>query len=125
MTGATGMAFTRIAGLLAVAVLLGVGQLLFKLAAERLVVGRGVGTLLGSFASSPMLAALTLYAFATVFWVYLLHGVSLGRAYPFIALAFAIVPLLSWLVFGEALTSRYWVGLGIMFAGLYVITSNG
>jgi drug/metabolite transporter (DMT)-like permease len=67
-----------------------------------------------------MLAALALYAVATVLWVYLLHGLALSRAYPFIALAFAFVPLLGWLVLGEPLGARYWLGLGLMLAGLYV-----
>jgi drug/metabolite transporter (DMT)-like permease len=89
--------------------MLGGGQLLFKLAAERLTLGQG---------------NVALYAVATVFWVYLLHGLALSRAYPFIALAFAIVPLMGWLALGEALGPRYWLGLGIMLAGLYVIASS-
>lgn len=118
------MGVFRVAGLVGVAFMLGVGQLFFKMAAERLVVGQGAGPLLVSFVNPPMFAALTLYAIATAIWVYLLHGMSLGRAYPFIALAFAIVPLMSWLLLGEMLASRYWVGLAITMAGLYVIASS-
>jgi drug/metabolite transporter (DMT)-like permease len=120
----TGLATSRVLGLLVVTLLLGAGQLLFKMAAERLTLGQGTVALFGSFASLPMLAALALYAVATVFWVYLLHGLALSRAYPFIALAFAIVPLMGWVLLGEALGPRYWLGLGIMLAGLYVIASS-
>lgn len=114
----------RIIGLLLVALLIGGGQLLFKLAAERLVPDKGVVTLIASFISAPMIAALVVYASATVLWVYLLHGLALSRAYPFMALAFAIVPLLAWLVLGDALNPRYWLGLSAVLAGLYLIVSS-
>jgi drug/metabolite transporter (DMT)-like permease len=121
--GALGLG--RIVGLVTVAGALGGGQLLFKLAAERLVLGQGAGPLLVSFASRPMLAALGLYAAATLMWVYLLHGLPLSRAYPFIALAFALVPLLGMAVLGESVGLRYWLGLGLMLLGLYIVAASG
>jgi undecaprenyl phosphate-alpha-L-ara4N flippase subunit ArnE len=119
----TSLSAGRFVGLVIVALALGGGQLLFKLAAQRLIVGRGFGALLASFVTPPMAASLVLYAGATVLWVYLLHGFPLSRAYPFVALAFALVPLMSWLVFGETLGIRYVVGLTIMLSGLYLIAT--
>jgi drug/metabolite transporter (DMT)-like permease len=113
----------RVAGLLLVAVALGGGQLLFKLAADRLVLGSGPGALAVSFCTVPMMAALLVYATATVLWVYLLHGLPLSRAYPFVALAFAFVPLLSWLFFHDAPNGRYVMGLTLMLSGLYLVAS--
>jgi len=124
MSGGNGFVALRIAGFLVVALLLGGGQLLFKLAADRLVIGQGPGRLAASFLTVPMASALLLYGLTTVLWVYLLHGLALSRAYPFIALAFAIVPLLGWLLFDEALGAQYWIGLAIMLTGLYVVTSS-
>lgn len=114
----------RILGLLAVALLLALGQLLFKLAADRLVLGRGIGVLSVSFLSIPMLAAVLVYGATTILWVYLLHGLPLSRAYPFIALAFALVPAMSWLAFRDHLDFRYLAGLAVMLIGLY-FTSTG
>ena len=114
----------RIAGLVAVAATLAGGQLLFKLAAARLDVGHGAAALASSFVTAPMIAALLLYAAATVAWVYLLHGLPLTRAYPFIALAFAVVPLLAWLLFREPLDLRYCAGLALMLVGLYLVAST-
>lgn len=114
----------RVLGLLAVAMALGVGQLLFKLAAERLVLGRGGAALALSFVGWPMALALVVYGATTVLWVYLLNGLPLSRAYPFIALAFAFVPLMSWLVFGDALDLRYAFGLVLMLAGLYFVATG-
>lgn len=124
MTGGGAHAALHVLGLAGVALMLGGGQLLFKLAADRLVTGQGIGQLAASFATLPMFGALTLYGLTTVLWVYLLHGLALSRAYPFIALAFAIVPLLAWLLLDEALGPQYWIGLAIVLAGLYVIVTG-
>jgi len=114
----------RVLGLLTVAFTLGIGQVFFKIAAERLVIGRGVTAFAGSLVGWPMATVLLLYGGATVLWVYLLHGLPLSRAYPFIALVFAFVPLMSWLVFRDALDLRYGLGLVLMLAGLYLIAAG-
>jgi drug/metabolite transporter (DMT)-like permease len=47
--------------------------------------------------------ALILYARLTVLWVWILSFTPLSRAYPFLALAFALTPALGCLVFAEPL----------------------
>jgi len=47
--------------------------------------------------------ALILYAALTVLWVWILSYTPLSRAYPFLALAFALTPALGCLVFAEPL----------------------
>ena len=47
--------------------------------------------------------ALILYARLTVLWVWILSFTPLSRAYPFLALAFALTPALGCLVFAESL----------------------
>jgi drug/metabolite transporter (DMT)-like permease len=111
-------------GLLTVAFILGIGQLFFKIAAERLVIGRGWAPFTASLIGWPMATVLVLYGIATVMWVYLLHGLPLSRAYPFIALVFAFVPFLSWVAFRDALDLRYGFGLALMMAGLYLIAAT-
>jgi len=115
---------TRVLGLLGVSVLLAVGQMLFKLASSRLVTDQGLTALLWSLVNLPMLAGLVLYAVTTLLWVYLLHALPLSRAYPFMALAFAIVPLLSWFFFREGLDLRYGAGLALMLCGLYLVAAR-
>ncbi len=46
---------------------------------------------------------LILYAALTVLWVWILSYTPLSRAYPFLALAFALTPALGCLVFAEPL----------------------
>lgn len=47
--------------------------------------------------------ALILYARLTVLWVWILSFTPFSRAYPFLALAFALTPALGCLVFAEPL----------------------
>jgi multidrug transporter EmrE-like cation transporter len=50
----------------------------------------------------------------------LLREIELSRAYLAIALALVLVPLSGTILFGEPLTARLVVGLGIVLAGLAV-----
>jgi drug/metabolite transporter (DMT)-like permease len=67
------------------------------------------------------IAAVVLYAALAIMWVWVLSFTSLSRAYPFVAIAFAITPLLGGLVFGEALPPRLFVGLLLISCGLFFI----
>jgi hypothetical protein len=80
-------------GLASVALILAVGQLLFKLTADRAPVIGGVADLRHLLGDPLLWVALVLYGLATLLWVLLLQHVSLIYAYPFAALAFVLVPL--------------------------------
>src|SRR6478609_7757214 len=74
--------------LVAFALLLSTGQVLFKQAA---VVGNGKPFHLTLF-NGWVAAALVLYAIATGLWVWVLRTTPLSVAYPFVALGFILVP---------------------------------
>jgi drug/metabolite transporter (DMT)-like permease len=94
------------------------GQLLFKSAA----VQHGAGARLASLVQSPyFIAAIALYAALAVFWVWLLTFTPLSRAYPFVALAFALTPVCAGLLFGEVISVRLWFGLLLILAGLFFV----
>jgi drug/metabolite transporter (DMT)-like permease len=99
------------------------GQLLFKSAALRY--GAATGDtgqrLFGLLHDFYFLAAIVLYAGLSVFWVWVLTFTPLSRAYPFVALAFAITPLLGGLIFGEVLSSRLLMGLMLIIGGLFFV----
>lgn len=65
--------------------------------------------------------ALIFYGTATMGWVYVLQHVALSRAYPFMALGYIIIPVLSWFIFNEPLTGRYLVGLSCIVIGIVII----
>jgi drug/metabolite transporter (DMT)-like permease len=56
-----------------------------------------------------------------VFWVWLLSFTPLSRAYPFVALAFALTPMLAALLFGEVISIRLWFGLLMILGGLFFV----
>jgi drug/metabolite transporter (DMT)-like permease len=105
--------------LLCVAAIAG-GQLLFKLAARAAA---------ASSAGFPwdvlngwLIAALAVYAAATLLWVWLLKSLPLNVAYPFVGLAFVIVPVLAAFMLGEALDWRH-LGGGVLIAAGVAVAS--
>ena len=113
-----------IALLIGYPLLLAVGQLLFKRTATRLVGLPMPEQLLTLLVQPSFYAACLLYAGATVLWVWLLTHIPLSVAYPFVALSFVIVPVASWWFFGEPLGLGYWTGIGLIVAGVGVITET-
>ena len=101
--------------------LLAAGQLLFKRTATRLVGLPMPEQLLALLVQPSFYAACLLYAAATVLWVWLLIYIPLSAAYPFAALSFVAVPIASWWLLGEPLGRQYWMGTGLIVAGVAVI----
>jgi drug/metabolite transporter (DMT)-like permease len=98
------------------------GQLLFKAAALRYASEAPLGERLLSLVQNVyFLAAIVLYVALTVLWVWILTFTPLSRAYPFVALAFAMTPLLAGFVFGEPMTTRLMLGIGFILCGLLLV----
>lgn len=97
------------------------GQLLFKLAALR----TGGATLAERLPlllqNGFFLAALALYFALSVVWVWILGFTPLSRAYPFVALAFAITPLLGAFAFAEPISPRLLAGIAVILVGLILV----
>ena len=102
----------------------GGGQMLFKAAALRYAPDGPLGErLLGLVANGYFLGAVALYVALTVLWVWILTFTPLSRAYPFVALAFAMTPLLGGLVFGEPIALRLMLGIALILGGLLLVAS--
>ena len=96
--------------------------MLFKAAALRYVPDSPVGRADSQPAVQRILpGAVALYVALTVIWVWLLTFTPLSRAYPFVALAFAMTPLLGGLVFNEPMAPRLLLGIGTVLVGLFLI----
>ena len=98
------------------------GQLLFKMAALRAVhegpfIERAVSVLLIGY----FLVALVLYAALAGVWVWILTFTPLSRAYPFVALAFALTPALGGLMFAEPISVRLVIGIALILCGLLFV----
>jgi drug/metabolite transporter (DMT)-like permease len=114
----------QIALLTAYAVGMSVGQVLFKMAALRYAAAEGgLGErFLGLLFNAYFIAALVLYAAYALLWVWILSFTPLSRAYPFVALAFALTPVLGGLLFGDTLSVRVIVGILFVLCGLFLVT---
>jgi drug/metabolite transporter (DMT)-like permease len=97
------------------------GQVLFKLSANRNSGGGAEQFLSAILRDGYFLSAVALYAGLTVLWVWILTRVPLSRAYPFVVVSFAVTPALAALIFKEALGSWYVIGLALVLAGLSVL----
>jgi drug/metabolite transporter (DMT)-like permease len=99
------------------------GQVLFKMAATRYAADGTTGErLLGLFHNLYFLSAFGLYAGFALLWVWILSFTSLSRAYPFVALAFVLTPLLGGSLFGETISLRLIIGLLLILCGLFFVT---
>lgn len=105
--------------LLGTILLLSLGQVLFKHASSVLDLSKPT-TLL----SLPLFAALTVYAVATVAWLFVLSLMPLSTAFPFYGLGFVFVPCLSWWFLHEPIRPSVIIGGVVIMVGVF-ITSLG
>ena len=116
------LSVTQIALLVAYAGGMAGGQLLFKMAATSAVPDTPLGQRFLAMTLNPYFAAaVLLYAALAVLWVWLLSFTPLSRAYVFVALAFAVTPLLGAFVFSEPIGVRLVIGIVLIFCGLLFI----
>ena len=99
------------------------GQLLFKAAALRSVPSDPLpDRLFLLLLNWRFLLALALYFALAVLWVWVLSFTPLSRAYPFVALAFALTPLAANMIFAEPLTLRVIIGIAVVLCGLILVS---
>jgi|TARA_R110002126_G_scaffold291807_1_gene459586 drug/metabolite transporter (DMT)-like permease len=118
--------YLNITFLVCFAFIMSLGQLLFKKAALSLPpMSLTKEFLLACMVNVWLVSAVAFYGVATVLWVCILQRVPLSLAYPFAALAFILVPAAAWLLFNEAITKSYLVGMAFIILGIITITTNG
>ncbi|HKU17742.1 MAG TPA: hypothetical protein VJP80_00545 [Candidatus Saccharimonadales bacterium] len=106
-----------IIAMLTVVLALAVGQLLFKATA---MAWAADGTLFSTRVLTRLFPSLVVYGLATLAWIWVLQTVPLRTAYPFMALAFAFVPIGAYLIFKEVITPVYWVGTFFIVVGVVI-----
>jgi drug/metabolite transporter (DMT)-like permease len=118
------LALSQVALLVVYAAGIAGGQMLFKAASLRyLPDSPAAERVLSLVANAYFVGAVALYIALTVLWVWLLTFIPLSRAYPFVALAFAMTPLLAASLFGEPITARLLAGIALTLGGLLLIAN--
>ena len=98
------------------------GQLLLKIAATHL--QNRIGwemDVVGFRFNIWLIAGVTVLGFSTLIWLSVLRTVPLNYAYPVMALAFIIVPSMSYLILSEPFTLKLGLGSLMIMLGLVVI----
>ena len=98
--------------------MLSLGQLLFKLAAMDM---KNID--ISSLLQPKFILALCVYGVATIFWIAVLRHTPLRIAYPFMGLAFLIVPVLSWFWMDEQISLNTIVGGTVILLGIWIAVS--
>ncbi|MDX5298543.1 MAG: EamA family transporter [Gammaproteobacteria bacterium] len=98
-----------------------IGQLLFKQAASAL---PPQPTWQDWVFNGWLIAALALYGVTTLVWVWILRHAPLHLAYPFMGLAFIIVPVLAYAFLGEPLSIKTLLGGALIIAGVSLAANS-
>jgi multidrug transporter EmrE-like cation transporter len=118
------LTWSQILGLVSFAASMATGQILFKYGATQAGIVQGLQGWIDLLLKPVIVLALTLYAFSTILWLWLLQKIPLTIAYPFAALAFLLVPIGAWIFFREPLNLRYLLGVCLILAGVIVTTTS-
>ena len=107
--------------LVIVPLMIAFGQLLFKLASRSLT--GNLGRDLVAIAFDPyFIGAIAFYGIASFLWVIALSKTDISRAYPFMAIGFVVVPLIGHYMLNESLNLPFFLGTGLIVAGIAVIS---
>jgi undecaprenyl phosphate-alpha-L-ara4N flippase subunit ArnE len=114
----TNMSLVQFALIILTVFALSTGQILFKLAATSFTYNPN--SIIASFLDMKLIIALLVYAVATVMWLMVLRSMPLRLAYPFVALAFFIVPIMAHYLLGEALNWKTFAGAALIGVGVWI-----
>jgi drug/metabolite transporter (DMT)-like permease len=116
--------------LIGVTVLFGVlGQTTLKLGVNRVEMVEQVATgplavVLLILRSPLMLLGLAMYGLGAFTWIVVLSRVDLSYAYPFLALNFVLVAVVSQLVLAESIPGLRWLGIVVICAGILIVARS-
>lgn len=118
------MTIFRFISLLSVVVAMSAGQILFKLAAQKVgPLSMNLDSALRVVFNPYLILGIFIYGVTTVLWVVMLTSADLSRSYPFVALSMIIVPLAGIVLFNEPLTPSLIIGGLLVVAGVVVISA--
>jgi multidrug transporter EmrE-like cation transporter len=104
------------------------GQLSLKLGvsqAEMSGATQGFQSLITMIFQSPLiLLGLALYGVGALAWISVLSHLDLSYAYPFLALNFVLIALVSRFVLGETIPGMRWLGIAIICVGILVVARS-
>ncbi len=86
--------------------------------------GKPWGLLIAIATNAWVVSAFAAAFAASLCWMTALSKLPLSKAYPFTALSFPVIALLSWWIFGESLGWQKVAGTGLVCAGILVLSRS-
>jgi multidrug transporter EmrE-like cation transporter len=83
-----------------------------------------VSTLITAFRSPLVWLGLALYGLGALAWILVLTRMDLSLAYPFLALNFVLIAIVSRLFLGEAIPALRWGGIAVICIGILLIARS-
>ena len=80
-----------------------------------------VGLVLMILQSPLILGGLVLYGVGALAWIAVLARMDLSYAYPFLALNFVLITLVSRIALGETIPTTRWIGIAVICIGIFLI----
>lgn len=68
--------------------------------------------------------ALTCYGLSVVVWIVGLSRLPLSQAYPVLSVGYIITALLAWIILDESITLTRWAGVGLIIAGVLLVSRS-
>lgn len=102
------------------AALLSLGQFMFKAGANQLSYQSVPQFTLAVVTNPILVAAVALYGFTILLWIYTLHRLPLSVAYPITGIAYIIVPILGAFIFHEKISLHTVAGGSLILGGIYL-----
>lgn len=82
--------------------------------------------LFGMIVRSPwVLGGLLLYGVGALAWIAVLSRLDLSYAYPFLALNFVLIAIVSRLFLGESVPWDRWLGIAVICVGILLVARSG
>ncbi len=81
-------------------------------------------SLIRLFLNPFIIAGMGLYITAMLIWLYVLKQVEVSYAYPFTALGFVLVMAISYFFMAEQVTPLRLAGIGLIIAGIFLISKS-
>lgn len=75
-------------------------------------------------ASATFWLALAAYGISVVVWIVGLSRLPVSQAYPVLSVGYIIAALLAWFLLGEAVSVERWTGIGLIVAGVLLVSSS-
>jgi multidrug transporter EmrE-like cation transporter len=70
------------------------------------------------------IAGAALYGVSLVVWILGLSRVPVSVAYPMLSLGYIVNAIAAHYIFGEAVTTARWLGIGFIVVGVYLVARN-